>query len=329
MRFKELKVKNFRSIDQDGVTIEFDRDQNIASLIGPNGSGKSNIIAAIGIVLDSFPFNHFIPQESDYYLKDSENEINIELTLHEPIEDTNLYRRILNIYGFSYKAKRYTKGEKKGQLDREHYCIGDTGQVILKPQRLKKAKTKPDDGQDDSWKPVQVADISRRLGPLFYFDVPRLERFFSKTTGWGPLGRLFNIYRSDFDSDSNIFVKGGKKYLSRNALAKAASLLGDVLKTEKLQEIETTLSEKVSGYMGFGTDSPFKISLGLPSHRELFEQWVQLLVTEHENIPPLPIDSLGSGYKSLLQLATVEALVKLSDDVDRCILLFEEPEIYL
>ena len=52
MKITKLIIKNFRSIDAEGIEIIF--DTNLTALIGKNNVGKSNILAAIDIILGGY-----------------------------------------------------------------------------------------------------------------------------------------------------------------------------------------------------------------------------------------------------------------------------------
>lgn len=59
MRFSKLVIRNFRSIDAVGLTLQFQAENNLAILVGANGTGMSNVLDALGIVLGVYPFSRF------------------------------------------------------------------------------------------------------------------------------------------------------------------------------------------------------------------------------------------------------------------------------
>lgn len=330
MRFSKLIIKNFRSIGSEGIEINFSGDRNIAALVGANASGKTNILSALGIVFGMYPFSRFSPDDSDFHGKESESEFLIELYLDPQIIDHDVYRKEYKISGFRYRAARYKTGDRKGTLHIEHYCFDEKGNTLVKPVRMFKRKGKPDDGVDNVPKPVLVSDQVWKLGNLFHLDPPTLERFFDKTTGWSPLGRLFEIYRDDFEAEHNIYSPDEKtKMSSKDAFKKVSGKLADILRTKKLSEIESALSTYIREYLGRASEQPLTVEFSLPSHRELFERWVVLQVSEHSGLPALPVERLGSGYRALLRLAVLETLLGMKEGEQKSILLIEEPEMYL
>lgn len=331
MRFSQLAIKNFRSIGPDGVTVTFDALRNLCALIGSNASGKSNVLQALAIVLGVFPFSRFDAEETDFHAKDTNKEILIEITLAAPLTERDVYQRGFDIHGFRFRAWRRIRGDGKGVLAQEHYCFGRDGKTIAKPTRIYKSTQKAEEKDfDNTQRPLQARDYAWKLGNAFYLDVPRLERFFDKTTGWTPLGRLFDLYRDDFPADHNVYdLPDGKKIKSRDAFNQLAGDLARILRTAKLEEIESSLSKRIGEYVGGTARDQMKVGFGLPSHRDVFEKWVALQVTERSDMPPLPVTSLGSGYCALFRLAVIETLLDLSQEDGGHVLLIEEPEIYL
>jgi putative ATP-dependent endonuclease of OLD family len=330
MKFSKLFIKNFRSIGPQGLTITFPGAKNVMAIVGPNAAGKTNVLDALGVVLGMFPFSKFSPEESDFFKRDLNGEIVIELFLNPTMKERDVYQKEFEIAGFRYRAARYVKGEKRGVLHTEHYCFDAKGQSLVKPLRLYKKKTQADEAVDNAPRPILVSDQSWKLGELFFLDAPSLERFFDKTTGWSPLARLFEIYREDFEAEHNQYCLDGRAEVpSREAFKESCERLADILRTAKLVEIENGLSARLEAYSGIHTDRPLHVEFGLPSHREMFERWVELRVSEHADFPPLPVDGIGSGYRALLRLAVLETLLELKHSDREIVLLVEEPEIYL
>lgn len=331
MRLSEVVIKNFRSIGPEGLTITFSQDRNVSALIGPNAAGKSNILQALAIVLGVFPFSKFEAEETDFHFKDTKKELLIELHLNPPLIERDVYQKQFEIHGFRYRARRKVRGDARGVLDDEHYCFGSDGNTIVKPTRIYKAKKKAEDVNiDNTFRPLTVKDYAWKVGTPFYLDASRLERFFDKTTGYTPLGRLFDLYRNDFAADHNKHeLPDGQTPTSRDAFAQLAGALVKVLRTTKLKAIESALSKHVAQYLGGSGHDTLGIGFGLPSHRELFEKWVGLQVTERSDMPALPVENLGSGYRALFRLAVIETLLELSEHDRGYLLLVEEPEIYL
>jgi putative ATP-dependent endonuclease of the OLD family len=330
MKFSRLVIRNFRSIDESGVELRFAEDNNLVVLVGANGAGKSNVLDAVSIVLGVYPFSRFEVDEFDFHNKNTEHELIIDLHLKQPLLERDVYQKKYEIHGFRFRAWRKVRGDGKGVLSKEHYCFGDDGKTIVKASRIYKKASEKDPNPENAMRPVLAQDHTWKLGRTFYLDAPSLEGFFDKTTGFSPLGRLFELYREDFPADHNQYPpEGDNKEPARLAFEKRSRELASVLRTAKLKEIEEGLSTHVASYLGLQASDPLTVALALPTHQELFEKVVGLHVTENKNAPTLPAERLGSGHRALLRLATIETLLSLQDSKDPLLLLIEEPEIYL
>jgi len=330
MRLAKLVIQNFRSIGPEPLTIPFSEEDNLAVLVGVNGAGKSNILYALGIVLSVYPYSRFEPDVHDFHCGDSQHELTIELHLREPIVERDVYQSEYKICGFRLRCWRLTRGDGKGILKKEHYCFGEDGKTLVKPERIAK-KAKGGEKLESNYRPLLATDYTWRLGQLFYLDAPSLEKFFDRTTGWSPLGRLFDIYRDDFEAEKNQFeIKPGEYIPTRDAFARLSRRLGDIMRTEKLAEIETQLSQHTADYLGLGaaTDA-LRLEFALPTHRELFDKAVSLHIADCAGVPSLPAEYLGSGTRALIRLAVIESLLALSESDRQLVFLIEEPEIYL
>ncbi|MGZ5441476.1 MAG: ATP-dependent nuclease [Thermoanaerobaculia bacterium] len=329
MRFKKLVIQNFRSIGPQPLTIPFSATDDLAVLVGMNGSGKSNILHALSIVLSVYPDSRFEPDEHDFHCADTSRELIIELHLRTPLIERDVYQAEYKISGFRMRCWRLLRGDGKGILKKEHYCFGEDGKTLVKPERISK-KAKDGEKLDSSFRPLLATDYTWRVGQLFYLDAPTLERFFDRTTGWSPLGRLFDIYRDDFEAEKNQYeIKKGERIPAREAFARLSRRLGDIMRTGKLEEIETQLSTHTAAYLGLGTPDAIKIEFALPTHRQLFDKAVALHIADCAGIPSLPAEYLGSGTRALIRIAVIESLLALSDSDRRLVFLIEEPEVYL
>lgn len=332
MRFSKLIIRNFRSIDASGVEIEFPSERNLAVFVGANSSGKTNIIEALAIVLGVYPFSRYEPVVEDFHCKDDDNEMLIELHFDPPLAETDFFQKPYDIRAFRFRCWRAGKGSRKaerGLLKKDHYCLDENGKVITKARKLPKKQSASGAKFDPEVLPIFVSDQSWKVGDSYFLDAPSLERFFEKTTGYSPLGRLFDLYREDFDADHNTFsVKEGTVVSSREAFKRYAKRLSEILRTTKLEDIERELAQKVAEYFRADTDA-LSLQFTLPSPRELFDKLLALYMSDCAGVPALPAASLGAGVRALLRLAVLEALSTLTGDDQPLVLLIEEPEIYL
>jgi predicted ATP-dependent endonuclease of OLD family len=339
MSLAKLEITNFRSVGDPGVVVEFPSDTNLFAFLGANNTGKSNILDALALVLGvrSGKFYNYEIQTTDFHNQDQSRVVSVRLTLQNPLEVRNVYQQKYRVDGFYLEVKSYAVGAEKGRIHVDHYCFGTNakGQAespLTDSDRIYKRKTSKDDEDiDNQRKPVPARAHVSEVGPVHFLDIEHLDSFF-RVSGFGPLGRLFQLYRDEFQSDGSIYrYKDGdqlKEIPSKEAYKRAAERLVDVLRTTKLQEIEQSLAQNISEYLGLGDPDAAKLRLGLPSHSEIFDKITRLEIKESEQLEPIEISKLGKGYLSLFRLAALETLSKLTDR-ESGIYIIEEPEIYL
>jgi len=315
MKISKIIIKNFRSIID--ISIDFERDRNIYALIGANNSGKTNILDAIGLVLDADKFYKYEFVDTDFYNQDTNNQIEIIAELVEPLEYSNIYKKEYKINKFTLKVKKYVRGDQKGIIHTEYYCAGIDSSGMQDDPLL-------DSDQIQGQKfPLKAKDHVYKLGDIYYLEPQKIINFF-KVTGWGPLGRLFQVYKDDFLKIETIY--NGKP--AKQAFLTNAEELKKILRTSKLQEIESKLLNNLSTYLGLGGNTDLNINLGYPSPEIFMEKLIELSIKENKTLEDINITKLGSGYLSLFRIAALQALSEVKNKKDS-MLLIEEPEAYL
>ena len=315
MKISKINIKNFRSIID--IWIDFEKGRNIYALIGANNSGKTNILDAIGLVLDAGKFYKYEFEDTDFYNKDTNNPIEIIAELVDPIEYTNVYKKEYKINKFTLRVKKYVRGDQKGIVHTEYYCAGIDSSGMQSDPLL-------DSDQIQGQKlPLRAKDHIYKVGDIYYLEPHRIMNFF-KVTGWGPLGRLFQVYREDF-LKTNTTYNG---IPCKEAFLTNAEELKKILKTKKLKEIELKLLSNLSTYLGLEKGTDFNINLGYPSPEVFIEKLIELSIKENKTLEDINIEKLGSGYLSLFRIAALQALAEIKEKKDN-ILLIEEPEAYL
>jgi hypothetical protein len=208
MNFSELEIHNFRSINEQGVKIQFDPSVNWYSFVGANNAGKSNILDALALVLGirNGKFYNYKPGKTDFYNQDTSREMVIRLTLSTPLQYRNVYQQNCQVEGFVFQAKAYKTGESKGDINVAHYCFGVNAKgqhenPLTDSKRMYREKKGADAADIENARlPILAREQASKLGPAYFLDIQNLTTFFS-ISGLGPLGRLFSIYRDHFKTD--------------------------------------------------------------------------------------------------------------------------------
>lgn len=326
MRIASLAVTNYRSFGEGRIEIQFPEDENLVAVIGANNAGKSSVLAALQRVLTP---GRDRPSLDDFYNRDTSSEVRIEATLREPLRISNIFRSVDEIGGFYWRAWRKVKGDESGFLDSEHYAFkkGEPDTPYVPPASV--GKKQVDAGVDPPrWVPVPAGRLLPKFGPVHHLDL-RLEDAF-KTFGRGILARVFDLYRDDFAGDHNTYVITEQEgpILARDAYDRFMVRLAEILRTELLEKIETSLTGHLQGYLG-REGQEASVALGLPAADELLRRLLDLRVADRHGGPAMPVERMGSGYQSLVRLALLETHVELGLGGASGLYLIEEPEAYL
>lgn len=326
MRIASLAMSNYRSFGEGRVEVNFPKDENLVTVIGANNTGKSSLLAALHRTLTP---GRDRPSLDDFHNRDASNEVRIEVHLREPLKLANIYKNVDVIGGFYWRAWRKSRGDESGLLDTDHYAFkeGEPRTPYVPPASV--GKKQIEGGvEPPRWAPAPAGRILRHFGPVHHLDL-RLEEAF-KTVGRGILARVFDLYRDDFAGDHNTYVIAEHEgpVRARDAYDRLMVKLADILRTDLLGTIETSLTGHLQNYLG-REGQEASVELGLPSADELLRRLLDLRVADRHGVPALPVDRMGSGYQSLLRLALLETHVELGLDSSSGLYLIEEPEAYL
>jgi len=185
------------------------------------------------------------------------------------------------------------------------------------------------DAEPIRYLPAAASRVVPQLGRVHYLS-PNMYRSFD-TSGYGVLTQLLDVYRDDFRSAENTYKLPGPtgEVITRaDAYDRFAVRLPDILRTKKLADIETSLSENPQAVLG-PSAAGAEMSIALPTAEELLAEILSLRVQDDAASPVLSVDRLGSGYRSLLRLAILRTYVELAEDTRPAVFLIEEPEAYL
>jgi len=327
VRLERIELTNYRSFGPGTTIIEFPDQENIVALVGANNAGKSNLLSAVRLALGGGRRDAGDP--SDFHQLDITQELRVDLILRQPIKRENIYRKVDVIQGFYFRAHRGERGAEKGQVKTENYCLDEAGQTYRPAAALRRRSGPPDpDAEPVRFLPAPASRIVPLLGRVHYLS-PSLYRAFD-TSGYGILAQLLDLYRDDFRSDANTYeVPASGEIVTRAAaFDRLAARMGEVLRTEKLTEIEQSLSDNLRVVLGPNAAGA-EVTIALPTAEELLAEVLSLRVQDDGASPALSVNRLGDGYRSLLRLAIMRTYADLAADDQPAVFLIEEPEAYL
>jgi hypothetical protein len=324
VRIARIEVSNLRSFGPEKVVVELPADRNLVALVGANNAGKSNLIDAIRLALG----RRTGLDPADFHQLDLTTQLRVEVHLRAPLKKENIFRKTDEIHGLFYRAWRGERGEDKGQLKFENYCLDAEGNTYRPPAAIRRGTGAVDPDTDPvRFLPAPASRIAPLLGRVHYL-APSLYRAFD-TGGYGVLAQLLNLYRDDFRSESNTYeLPGGEQVSRAQAYDRFVIRLEDILRTPKLAAIEESLSGNLREVLG-PTATGAQVSLALPTAEELLADVLRLHVQDDAASPVLAVERLGSGYRSLLRLAILRTYADLAEETRPAVFLIEEPEAYL
>ncbi len=326
MRFSKLSIENFRSI-KNVVEINFPPNSNLCAIVGSNNAGKSNILSALAMVLGvQFPpLGKRDLEATDFYNYDTTETVVVSLHLATPITDKNVYNKEFLVEGFRLEAKHYKRGTQKGELHTELYCFGRNA------KGEEDATLKDADSIRGAPRPIHPREYISQVGTVYALEPSTLAGFF-RTTGRGPLAQLLDLYREDFPKATNLYPReaqsGALQKTAQDAFDQVASQLTPILRTKRLEEIESALGRHVAEFLGLPSAARFRIDFGIPEAQELLEELVDLRIREDPSLRAVSLGRIGTGYLSLFRVAVLQALLEV-EDRGSAILMIEEPESYL
>jgi hypothetical protein len=200
MRIARIEVTNLRSFGPATEVVAPPSDRNLIALVGANNAGKSNLIEAVRLALGAK--RSLSPDPADFHRLDLGEEVRVNVRLWAPLKKENVFHRTDEIYGFYYRAWRSDRGEDKGQLKYENYCVDAEDRIYRPPAAVKRGPSTPP--IDPAAEPIRhLPALAKSIAPLLgrvHYLTPSMSRAFN-TTGYGVLAQLLDLYRDDFRSE--------------------------------------------------------------------------------------------------------------------------------
>ena len=265
---------------------------------------------------------------ADFHQLDLDTDLRVDVRLREPLKKENIFHRIDEIHGLFYRAWRGERGDDKGQLKFENYCIDSTGKTYRPPAAVPRGKVPVDpEAEPIRYLPALARNVVPLLGRVHYL-TPSLFRAFA-TSGYGVLAQLLDLYRNDFRSETNIYtMPDGSEVTHAQAYDRFVVRLEEILRNTQARH-DRGGAEQESARRARPTATGAQVRLAMPTAEELLADILMLHVQDDEASPALAVDRLGAGYRSLLRLAILRTYADLAEDTRPGVFLIEEPEAYL
>ena len=139
-------MTNLRSFGPDTVVAVLPADRNLVGMVGANNAGKSNLVDAVRLALGGGRRSDLDP--ADFHQLDLDEQLRVEVRLRDPVKQENVFHKTDEIHGFFYRAWRSDRGEEKGKLKSENYCLDAEGKTYVPPAAIRRGNVPVDPAAD-------------------------------------------------------------------------------------------------------------------------------------------------------------------------------------
>ncbi|MGG1634377.1 ATP-dependent nuclease [Paenibacillus sp. NRS-1760] len=296
IRIKRIGVKNYRSFKEE-VNVSFP-DENYkkpVAIVGYNNSGKTNFLNAIlyGITEKYITKDTFTI--NDFHNRNYENVPQISTEIKSSIE--------VKVDG------------NPAELSGYHFLEIKLDGIEIESAKISSYKnlSKTDRNRD--------ASGASKYFKIFYVNFHEVKKeLATKKTGWGNLSSfLAKHIKSIVDNDE--IMLGKREAFKKDIERSTESVLEDSKLNEFLDKIQTNYSNNLR-------QNKCHIEFGLPEYEDIFLEMIFKIGLNGDMENLIPIDHFGDGYISMFVMAVIQAIAE-SNQRDKCLFLFEEPESFL
>ncbi|UPA22899.1 AAA family ATPase [Candidatus Peribacteria bacterium] len=294
---ERIYIKNFRSIKE--ITID---PQGLCALIGANSTGKTNVLRALETLLgETYPTERAFTKD-DFYGRDSNATITIQVWFKEPLNRCKLKSCSTNATESCSPASFKLTHTKD-----ENISFGATKFLVL------------DESGNEYW----GSGAARDQVCFVYIPSDRsLERQMT-VSQWTLLGKILRKI------DENFRKKNSSQDISleeqfRSAMEHPRSILesdfDDKLDYKKFKAVFTEICKDYAKGLAHG------FSLDLEIYDPLF-YYKTIQIIGKEDMGSFNVSELGSGVQNLVLLSLFRTYAKIMKN--KVVFAIEEPEIYL
>lgn len=312
MRITKIKIKNYRSFDNSENLIELPNIKSPISIVGCNNSGKSNFLKAILIACGHRDYGQKFT-EDDFYFRDIANNIDITVEFDTPVNIPTIYSsdttKDKKCFGAQFVGKK--AGE---EIQAFSYALDQDGNLIRNQEQIKGRSL-----------PVLINQYKDKLN-IFYINFQNLEQYL-KINSYSLLGKVMKEVKLDFKQpDNKIKTNKGEEVIRLEYFNKLLKYINNsLLRTEMFSE----LLKKIEGTIEDGLElnpNDISLSFSLPKSDDIYDS-MEFRISDAANKPPIPLENLGDGFRSMLVIAILKVLLNTNEG--QKIIILEEPETFL
>ncbi|MGC9968495.1 MAG: AAA family ATPase [Minisyncoccia bacterium] len=304
MRITEFKIKNFKCIGPEPITLDFTED--ILVLIGQNNVGKSSVLRALDFY---FSGTKTLPEKYFYnHQHDQDHAVVIELKFSDLSSQDRVHQAV----------SPYISTDNSWILRKSYYYDSDGGGKCDYAAIVDGAEKKNPAGLTQNCDNLFVGDKMQKIFVEAVKDVSDVVEGKSKST----FGQIFSIILKNA-------VEATSEYTSLlDALRAYQNLFRGAGQLSQITQVENTINERlariISASSKIDTESP---------QVEKFMPAPKLLTDDGRGIDIDPTEQ-GHGLQRALIFVLLELLAETTSPMTkevgpRNLLMIEEPEIYM
>ncbi len=309
MKIKSIKIKNFKCLGPDAVSLDFTED--ILVLIGENNVGKSSVLESLKVFLSG---QKTISKELFFKgLCDKENAIEITLSFNQ-LSESDKQHQAVSPYVID------VDGEETWTL-RKRYFYNDDGKSEHTYSALKPDGTWKDNPAGLNQNPDDLF-TEEKMNIAFIPAVKNVSEESSANTK-SAFGQIFNMIVKGEVEKSDEYIELEK------SIERFSKLFEGSKKLSSISNLEGELNNKIQRVMA----AVSRINLEIPSLKGKVMPTPILLTNDNRDIDVNP-ENQGNGFQRTLIFCLLEMLAEQKSPPSknigpRNLIIIEEPEIYM
>ncbi|KMY43152.1 ATP-dependent OLD family endonuclease [Bacillus sp. FJAT-27916] len=297
IRIKWIEIENYRSFgERKFISFPSEDYKKPVAIVGYNNAGKTNVLNAIlyGITEKYVAKDTFT--RDDFHNRDFNNIPSIVAEMETSVEKKVEKGKYANLTGFNFLN------------------------ITLDGTEIESATMSPYKDANQRVRNYDAYGASKYF-KIFYINFHEIKKEIStKKTSWGNLTSfLAKHIKSLVDSDKEMHKK--KNTFNDSIKGSTEEILQDSQLNDFIKKIQLNYSKNLR-------DNNCNIEFGLPEYEDIFLEMMFKIGLNGDASNLVPIEQFGDGYISMFVMAVIQAIAETNDE-DRCLFLFEEPESFL